>query len=281
MPIRFIDAHNHLQDSRFEPFQEAVTTRCREVGVLFSAVNGSCPEDWPQVAALARQHGWIIPNFGVHPWYISNLPNNWDTLLEHYLDVTPSGIGETGIDGWRKEFDSTLQEEVFLRQLAIAAKRNIPISIHGLRRWGRLLELLQRHPRPECGFLLHSYGGPVEMIPAFAKLGGYFSCPGFFLKPGREMKLSVFYQVPRDRLLVETDAPDQNLPEDLDSYHLTSTADGARINHPCNITTVYQGLATFLSRDVGELSADIERNFCQLFAPVLEARSRDISSISR
>jgi TatD DNase family protein len=119
------------------------------------------------------------------------------------------------------------------------------------------------------------------MIPEFSKLGGYFSCPGFFLRPGREMKLAVFCHVPRDRLLIETDAPDQNLPEELDAYRLASTVDGARINHPANITAVYSGVAKLLKCDIEALSADIERNFCRLFAPVLEARARDISLISR
>ena len=267
--MRYIDAHNHLQDDRFGHEYQRLATACEDSGVVLSAVNGACPEDWPLVATLAKTYPWVVPNFGVHPWYINNLPSDWETTLRHFLDQVPSGIGETGIDGWRKEFDPKLQEEIFLRQLAIAAHRNLPISIHGLRRWGRLLELLQKSERPACGFLLHSYGGPAEMIPAFAKIGGYFSCPGFFMRPGREMKLAVFRYVPRDRLLIETDAPDQNLPEELDTYRLSSATDSTRINHPANIASIYRELATFLDCSLESLCLDVEKNFLRLFDTVI------------
>ncbi|MFN4896615.1 MAG: TatD family hydrolase [Pseudomonadota bacterium] len=275
--MHFIDAHNHLQDERFSGRIEALATECARVGVRYSAVNGARPDDWGLVADLSERYSWVIPNFGVHPWYIERIPQDWERTLCGFLDLIPSGIGETGIDGWRKEFNQLRQEDIFIRQLAIAAERNLPISIHGLRRWGRLLDILRGSRRPECGFLLHSYGGPTEMIPAFAELGGYFSCPGFFLSPGREMKLSVFRQVPQDRLLIETDAPDQNLPESFDRYLLSHLTERSRINHPANIAAVYHGIATLLNRPLETLCLEIANNFCRLFATVLARRQRDIS----
>jgi TatD DNase family protein len=274
--MRFIDAHNHLQDERFANNRRAIATRCSEIGVVASVANGAHPDDWPEVASLATQFSWVVPSFGVHPWYISNLPATWFETLVTFLDSTPSAIGEVGIDGWRKEFDPALQESIFIRQLELAAERNLPISIHGLRRWGRLLELLQRHPRPECGFILHSYGGPREMVNSFAKLGGYFSCPGFFLKPGREMKLAVFKEIPSDRLLLETDAPDQNLPDELDRYKLHDPGDPSlRINHPANITQVYQGISQLRRVSIEELATQVERNFLELFGEVLRRRDAE------
>lgn len=271
--MRFIDAHNHLQDERFAEKRSTLAACCAEVGVVASVVNGAHPDDWPEVASLATQFSWVIPSFGVHPWYITNLPANWFETLITFLDSTPSAIGEVGIDGWRKEFDPELQESIFVRQLELAAERNLPISIHGLRRWGRLLELLQKHPRPQCGFVLHSYGGPREMVNAFSKLGGYFSCPGFFLKPGREMKLAVFKEIPGDRLLLETDAPDQNLPDELDQYKLRNPTDPSlRINHPANITQVYQGVSKLRGVPIEELATQVERNFSDLFGEVVRRR---------
>jgi TatD DNase family protein len=281
LEMRFVDAHNHIQDDSFASDRDALCALCQEVGVVLSAVNGSAPADWPLVAELANRYTWVVPNLGVHPWYITDLPPDWKQALCSFLDQTPSGIGEVGIDGWRKEFNRELQEDIFIEQLAIAAERNLPISIHGLRRWGRLLEILESSERPACGFMLHSYGGPAEMIPSFAKLGGYFSCPGFFLRPGREMKLSVFKKVPRERLLIETDAPDQNLPEELDRYHLSTDHGGQRINHPANIVAVYDGLANLLECPIERLCSEVEGNFRRLFSPVLDRRIGDNSPIPR
>lgn len=271
--MRYIDAHNHLQDERFAGRQDAILCECIAQGVVASAVNGACPEDWPLVADLAARYPVIVPNFGVHPWCINNLPKDWRATLLRFLDSVPSGVGEVGIDGWRREFDPILQEEIFIEQLQIAAERNLPISIHGLRRWGRLLELLSKHPRPACGFLLHSYGGPSEMIASFAKLGAYFSCPGFFLNPGREMKLKVFESVPEDRLLLETDAPDQLLPLEADRYHLTIVDNhDVRLNHPAAIVAVYERIAQLRSVTVQRLADQIELNFRALFGGILLRR---------
>lgn len=272
--MRCIDCHNHLQDERLSSSLDDLLRECSRVGVVASVVNGAHPDDWNDVLALSRRAPWVIPSFGVHPWYIANLPSNWFETLVTYLDATPSAIGEVGIDGWRKEFDQTRQEEIFIQQLELAAQRNLPISIHGLRKWGRLLEILQSTPRPNCGFILHSYGGPREMLPAFTRLGGYFSCPGFFLKPGREMKLAVFRDVPLERLLLETDAPDQNLPEELDRYQLRSSLDGSlRVNHPANIAQVYTSVALLRNTSVEQLAEQVERNFRQLFGPIWQARA--------
>jgi len=270
----FIDSHNHIQDPRLERSLGDILATCDSLGVTLSALNGTHPDDWASISGLAKRHNCLVPNFGVHPWFINDLPSNWKETLHSFLSDVPSGIGEVGIDGWRKEFDATQQEGIFLEQLAIAAERNLPVSIHGLRRWGRLLELLQNNPVPTCGFLLHSYGGPAEMIPSFTKLGGYFSCPGFFLSPGREMKLRVFTSVPEDRLLIETDSPDQNLPENLDRYRIASAVDGKRINHPANIVAVYEGVARLRGITIDSLSTIAEANFRRLFAPVLSKRSQ-------
>lgn len=279
--MRFIDAHNHLQDERFRDEQSALLTECATYGDILSTVNGACPQDWPLVAELARRHPCVIPNFGVHPWYINDLPTNWKEMLTGYLDATPSGVGEVGIDGWRKEFDAVKQEEIFIAQLQIAADRNLPLSVHGLRRWGRLLEILTKYPRPKRGFLLHSYGGPAEMIAAFAKLGGYFSCPGFFLNAGREMKLRVFLSVPSDRLLLETDAPDQCLAEELDRYKLRNPQDPTRrINHPANIVTIYEQFAATVGESVESLSSRIAANYSALFGDILEKRGMRLPSAS-
>ena len=80
------------------------------------------------------------------------------------LDAHSAAVGEIGLDRWKEGLNYEGQEDVFVTQLRIAAERNLPASIHCLKAWGRILELLQEGPVPERGFLLHSYGGPTEMV---------------------------------------------------------------------------------------------------------------------
>lgn len=263
--MKFYDAHNHLQDDRFGGTQTELLAACEKAGVARMVVNGACESDWPQVLKLARENKTVLPSFGYHPWYIAERSAEWLKNLETFLDAVPSAIGEIGLDRWKPDLSYEGQEEVFLAQLRLAAERNLPVSIHCLQTWGRMLELLQNNPRPPRGFLLHSFGGPAEMIPAFAKLGAHFSFPGYFLHERKLRQRETFRHVPADRLLVETDAPDQILPHEKNLFPLTAM-DGKPLNHPANLGAIYQGLTEFLGEPVASLATRVEGNFQRLFA---------------
>ncbi len=262
--MKFYDAHNHLQDDRFSGRQRELLAACEKSGVARMVVNGACESDWPQVLALAQENKIVLPSFGYHPWYLHERAPDWLATLEKFLDTVPSAVGEIGLDRWKPGLSYDGQEEVFLAQLRLASERNLPVSIHCLQAWGRMLELLQKNPRPARGFVLHSFGGPAEMIPAFAKLGAYFSFPGYFLHERKLKQRETFWHVPADRLLIETDAPDQHLPAEK-ILHPLATADGAALNHPVNLTAVYSGLAEFFGEKVGSLAVRVEENFLRVF----------------
>lgn len=260
----FVDAHCHLHDKRLAASAD-VMSECVARGVSSWVVNGTCLDDWGAVRAFAARHSGVIPSFGWHPWFLDNLPEDWREQLTAALDSTRSAVGEVGLDSWRKPFDRELQERVFAAHIQIAAERNLPVSIHGLRAWERVLSILRRSPLPACGFLLHSYGGPASLIEPFVELGAYFSCPGFFLRRGNEGKLALFKDIPLERMLVESDAPDQALPEELDRYKLLSSVDRKRINHPATIVTTYEALAELRSLSLESFTNAVGKNFRRLF----------------
>jgi TatD DNase family protein len=262
--MKFYDAHNHLQDDRFAGRQNELLAACENAGVVRMVANGACESDWPQVLAMARENKMVLPSFGCHPWYLSERTPAWLKTLERLLNEIPSAVGEIGLDRWKPDLPYAGQEEAFTAQLRLAAERNVPASIHCLQAWGRLLELLQKNPRPARGFVLHSFGGPAEMIPAFAKLGAYFSFTGYFLHERKQRQREAFKQVPPDRLLIETDAPDQPLPAEKNRFPLAG-ADGKPLNHPANLPAVYDGLAEFLGETAESLAARVEENFLRLF----------------
>jgi TatD DNase family protein len=263
--MHLYDAHNHLQDDRLAPHLPRVMPEVERSGVVKMVVNGSCEDDWPQVLALARQYQQVIPSFGHHPWYVKERTPDWQAALVRHLDAIPSGIGEIGLDRWIKEHDLPQQEEVFVWQLRLAAERDLPASIHCLQAWGRLLELLLAGPRPQRGFLLHSYGGPREMVAPLARLGAYFSIPGYFAHERKARQRETFRHVPPDRLLIETDAPDQLLPDKRNRHPLVDVGSGKAINHPANLEAVYEFAAELQGEPVGVLATRVEENFLRLF----------------
>jgi TatD DNase family protein len=263
--LRLYDAHNHAQDERLGPEQSRMWALLEKERIEGMVVNGSCEEDWPKVLELARQHPQVIPSFGYHPWYVKERSDEWQRNLQDYLDRLPSAVGEIGLDKWIQDYNLEAQEEVFGFQLRVAAERNLPASIHCLQAWGRLYELLRAGPRPACGFVLHSFGGPLAMVEPLAKLGAYFSLPGYFAQERKVRQRDTFRHVPRDRLLLETDAPDQPLPAGRVLYPLTDPASGKPLNHPANLRSVYDFAAELFNEPVASLAERIEENFSRIF----------------
>jgi len=170
-----------------------------------------------------------------------------------------------------KGHDMALQEEMFVAQMEIAAERSLPVSIHCLQAWGRLFELLRNGPRPARGFVLHSFGGPQEMIQSLAVLGAYFSLPGYFAHERKSRQREAFRHVPPERLLIETDAPDQPLPPERVKYPLPVSEGSKQLNHPANLGAVYQFAAELLDQRLDKLARQVEQNFLNIFGDLASA----------
>ncbi len=262
--MNLYDAHNHLQDERLHARLKEVWADLKSEPIARMVVNGCRESDWPAVLKLARETPQIHPSFGYHPWYVKERSAHWKESLIGYLNQVPAAIGEIGLDRWIKNYDIAQQEEVFIWQLRLAAERNVPVSIHCLQAWGPLLQILEHEPRPACGFLLHSFGGSKEVIAPLAKLGAYFSFPGYFAYESKGRQRETFHHVPPERLLIETDAPDQLPPPDWIRYPLKDSK-GGPINHPANLRAIYEFTAQMLEKPLEELAAQVEQNFQRLF----------------
>ena len=285
--MTFFDAHNHLQDAWLTPHRAQIARDLAALPLGGAVVNGTAESDWAEVAALAREQAFVLPSFGLHPWDLGSASPRWRDALRRMLDADPrAAVGEIGLDRWiltRARPDdprlaglrrAPLEEqcEAFVWQLALAAERNLPMTIHCLDAWGVLLDVLRANPRPVRGFLLHAYGGSAEMAREFATLGAFFSFNGHFLGERQAAKREVFATLPRDRLLVETDAPAMLLPAGRRTHALPDLDDGNAINHPANIGAAYVGLAETLALPLTEPAAKVEANFLRLFGSVRPLR---------
>lgn len=258
------DAHNHLQDDRLNLHRDGILAMLPGTGLAEAVVDGSGEDDWAAVAELARAHAWLRPSFGLHPWYVKDRTPVWRETLRGWLEEFPrAGVGEIGLDRWIEDPDIEAQVECFRWQLELAAALERPATIHCLRAWGLLDETLRSSPLPSMGFLLHSYGGPVEMIPGFAKLGAYFSLSPYFGHARKAAQLAAFAHVPLERLLAESDAPDMWPPADLNPHPLEH--EGKELNHPANLEVSYQLLAQVREMDVESLTLQIAENYRRLF----------------
>lgn len=276
----FYDAHQHFHFDQLTPYRDVIAVDLARIGLKLAVVNGTNEEEWPVVAALAKDYQWILPSYGIHPWDSGNRSANWESALRQALMAEPrAGVGEIGLDRWIidgiKPDDPRIaglrvasieeQAEVLSAQLTLATELDRAASIHCVQAWGKLLEVLRKSPLPSRGFLLHGYPGPAEMIGDFTALGAYYSFNIQLLDPRHAERLDNFRHIPADRLLVETDAPTKAPVGKSNRFPLPVAADGSEVNHPANIAVTYEALAGLRGLSLDALAEQVGTNFRCLF----------------
>jgi TatD DNase family protein len=252
------DSHNHLQSGKFGLAPRALIEQMREVGVSGCVVNATREEDWKAVRNIAREFpNFVRPAYGVHPWFADTVKTGWQERLREMLNDDPSAsVGEIGVDGWVSSPAMEIQQPVFREQIQIAVELGRPVTIHCLKAWEELFdEIDQADAWPEK-FLMHSFGGSIEIAQRLMKHGAWFSFSGYFLQERKVKVLEVFKQLPKDRILLETDAPDMMPPSDLVKFALSEG-----VNHPANLGAIAEAFEKELGEGTIEQIAENGKRF--------------------
>jgi TatD DNase family protein len=211
------DTHCHLQDARFADDLPSVVARARQAGVTRMLLAGVSPETWERDDALAAQHQELWISYGIHPQLVPSLDDEQCDRMLEALDRKLASrssrvvcVGEIGLDGLDDHRDHRArQERVFAAQLELARKYSLPVALHVLRMHPEALMLLKRHELPNGG-VLHSCSAPPDLTREYLSLGLHASFSGSLTWHGGENRAAKSAAVvPRDKLVVETDAPDQ------------------------------------------------------------------------
>jgi TatD DNase family protein len=100
------------------------------------------------------------------------------------------------------------QVAVLRAQLALARRHGLPVLLHCLKAHDALLAVLEAEPLP-AGGILHSWSGSAEQVAPFARFGLGFAFAGAITFENARRGPAAARAVPRELLLLETDAPDQ------------------------------------------------------------------------
>lgn len=264
-PAGLCDAHVHLADPRLNGWLPAILESYDRIGLAKAVVVGTSPTDWERVVQLCAGDPRLIPALGLHPWQVPSAPNDWREGLQAGLARGVRVIGEIGLDQWVEGHDLKAQLEAFRWQFALAAKHNLPTSIHCLKAHGPLLETLQAVKRPDRGFKVHAYNGPAEAFDALLRLGAYFSFNAGQLKPNARRIVELIRRIPEDRLLIETDAPDFMPTPDHREFELQTPEGAAPTNHPGNLRRAYATIAKLRGSNTEALQDAVAANFERYF----------------
>jgi TatD DNase family protein len=229
IPDGAVDTHCHLFLIDDEPVR--VVDRAREAGVRTIVCVGIDPRTSRRSIELAGSIPGVVATAGVHPHSASELDVTAMAEIEAMLDdPRVVGVGECGLDFYRKLSPSQDQERAFRFHIGLGRETGLPVVVHVREAWPAALRLLDEGSAPRV--VLHCFSGDAQLARECSARGYFLSFAGNLTYPKNEHLREAAAATAPDRLLAETDSP-----------FLSPQGLRGRDNTPANVVAVIQELS--------------------------------------
>jgi TatD DNase family protein len=255
--VSLIDSHCHLDSAEFNDDREAVIERALAAGVeLMMAIGtGDGPPDLEAAVRLADKHRAFYATAGIHPHDAAKArPDDFKRLADLLTHSKVLAVGEIGLDYHYDFSPREVQKSVFIEQMGIAASAKKPIVIHTREAWEDTLALIEQHWAPNgISGIMHCFSGGPEEGRRALDLGFYLSFGGIVTFPKALAVQEAARSTPRDRILIETDAP-----------YLAPVPKRGKRNEPALMVHTARKLAELRGEPYDELCNATTENFRRL-----------------
>lgn len=256
----FIDSHAHIDGPEFDADRADVLSRAREANVnTILNIGTGDPHSGAleRAVELASKSAGVYAAVGTHP-HDARL---YDQLVEDKIKqlISENSVciawGEIGLDFHYDNSPRDTQVEVFRRQLRAARALNVPVIVHTREAEAETIDTL-RAEWFGSGLpgIMHCFSGSQWLADKSIELGMLISFSGILTFKKADDLRSIARQVPRDRLLVETDCP-----------YLTPVPYRGKRNEPAYVVEVARCLAELRGMTLEETARITTENFARLF----------------
>ena len=210
-----IETHAHIYEEQFDEDRDAMLERAFAAGVKQIWMPNCDHETIDGMLALEQQYPDVChAMMGVHPCYVKENFEEELAVVEQWLEQRKFiMIGEIGLDFYWDLTFVAQQEEVFLRQLALAKKYNLPICIHSRNSKNnehnailRCIELIKQFGWEDLRGIFHCFSGNLEEAQKIIEINFLLGIGGVatFKNGGMDMILP---HVDLKHIVLETDSP--------------------------------------------------------------------------
>ncbi|HUQ24839.1 MAG TPA: TatD family hydrolase [Burkholderiales bacterium] len=250
-----IDIGANLTHSSFKEDLPEVVSRARQAGVTSMVITGTTVEESREAAAIAERFE-LFSTVGIHPHNAKDFRNT-DELKAVAAHPRVVAIGECGLDFNRNYSPHPAQEECFTAQIELGLSLQKPLFLHSRDAHPRFSQIVKSMNVQKA--VAHCFTGEREELRAYLDLGLYIGITGWICDERRgKHLLELVREIPRDRLLLETDSP-YLTPRDL------RPQPRARRNEPAFLPHILKTVARALGREPQEVAAETTRNASILF----------------
>ncbi|MDD4035821.1 MAG: TatD family hydrolase [Bacilli bacterium] len=201
----FVDTHCHLEKKYYLSIDKVIN-KAIEDGVNIFIVSGYDKEGNANAIELAKRHSNVYATIGYGPNAADDITNGDLKLLgEQALEKKVVGIGEIGLDYYRRKDNKDKQKEIFIEQIKIANNLNKPIVIHNRDADDDIYNILSDLAGDKKG-VIHCFNSSYSMGEKFVKLGFFLGIGGIVTFNNTRLS-EVINKLPLEYIVLETDSP--------------------------------------------------------------------------
>jgi TatD DNase family protein len=261
-----VDSHCHLDFPDFAGELDAVVARARTAGIGRIVTISTRIKQHANVVGIAERFPDVFCSVGTHPHHAhEELDIGANDIVAHTRHPKVVAIGEAGLDYHYDFSPRDAQERGFRNHIVAARETQLPLVIHTREADEDTARILEEEtgkgPFPA---VLHCYTGGRDLARRAIALGLHISFTGILTFKKSEDLRAIAAELPRDRILVETDAP----------YLAPGKFRGKR-NEPAYVTEIAKVLAEIQGVSAGDVTRQTTENFFRLFSKVPRAADRD------
>ncbi len=254
--MKFFDTHAHIGLIYDDPIEQLrVVQQAKQAGVArIISINNSL-HDFSSVYANLKSVSGIYHAVGVAPSEVTNPGQDWIATIEKNLALpNVIAVGETGLDYYKQFGDKRSQIELFITQLELAQKHNLPVIIHNRDAGKDLYDILSQRI-PDAGAILHCYSENAGYAKKCLDKKIWFSFAGNLTYRNARNLHETVLNIPVDRILIETESP----------FMIPAEFRNKKRTMPAYLPSTAKFLAEMLEMDLEELSVQLWKNSCTAF----------------
>ncbi len=251
-----VDSHCHLNYPGLAERQPEVLRNARAAGVTTMLNIATREREWGEVIATAEREADVWATVGIHPHEADAHPDiDTARLVAAAANPRVIGIGETGLDYFHDHSDRDRQRASFRGHIAAARATGLPLIVHTRDAEADTAAILgEEMARGAFTGVIHCFTASAEFAARALALGLHISISGIVTFKNAKDLQETATTLPRDRLLIETDAP-----------FLAPVPHRGRACEPAFVADTCGFLARLRGEDAADLAASTARNFFDLF----------------
>ncbi len=244
-----IDTHLHLSNEDYNIKEVLQKAKSNNVGLFITG--GTNKDNNLKDIDLSKKYKEIYITLGYHPEYVNEIKNEDYKLLEKQIKENEEkviAIGEIGLDYHYDNKNKDKQKEMFIRQINIAKKYNLPVVVHSREATEDTFNILKKS---DIKGVIHCFSGSLEMAKKYISIGFMLGIGGVITFSNSNLKETV-KQIDIKNILLETDSP------------YLSPIRGVK-NEPSNIKLIAEFICDIKQINMEALEMIMEENIKKMF----------------